>query len=100
MAIKNCPKCGSDNISYQREQTATIGASTNKVVIQKAPKKRGCLYWLLCGWFFELCYWMIFGFWKNLFFGKRKKSGLNFHANKSINHTVAICQNCGHSWKV
>ena len=34
MAIKNCPKCGSDNISYQREQTASVGASTNKVVIK------------------------------------------------------------------
>lgn len=98
MAIKNCPKCGSDNISYQREQTANIGANTNKVVIQKPHKKRGCLYWLLFGWYFELIYWIMIGWWKNLFFGS-KKSGLNFHANKSINRTVAICQNCGHTWK-
>lgn len=98
MAIKNCPKCGSDNISYQREQTANIGAETNKVVIQKAPKSSSCLWWLLIGLWWKPIYWITIGWWWNLLF-KRRKTGLNFHANKSINHTVAICQNCGYTWK-
>lgn len=25
--------------------------------------KRGCLYWLLFGWLFEITYWIIFGWW-------------------------------------
>jgi hypothetical protein len=43
---------------------------------------------------------MFFGWWKNLLFGGRKKGGLNFSADKTLNQTVAVCQSCGHSWKV
>lgn len=83
-----CPKCGSENITYQREQTGNIGAGTNKVVIQAPKKSHGCLYWLCIGW------------WWGLLFGGKSRGGLNFHGNKTINRTVGICQNCGHSWKV
>lgn len=83
-----CPECKSENVTVQREQTANIGAGTNKIVIQEPKRSRGSLYWLFIGW------------WKTLLFGGRKKSGLNFHANKNINKTIAICQNCGHTWKV
>lgn len=92
-----CPKCGSSNISYQREQTASVGAGTNKVVIQKV-KSHGCLWWLMIGWWWKLIYWMCIGWWWKPLFGRRN-TGLNFYANKSINHTMAVCQNCGHSWK-
>lgn len=94
-----CPKCGSEKISYQREQSGTIGASTNKVVIQPAKKSHGCLYWVFIGWWWKPMYWLCFG-WLGLFFGGKRRGGLNFKADKAINHTVAICQNCGHSWKV
>lgn len=30
-----CPKCGSENVNVQREQTATIGGSTHKVQQKK-----------------------------------------------------------------
>ncbi|MDE6500715.1 MAG: HIRAN domain-containing protein [Ruminococcus sp.] len=30
---------------------------------QENKRKRGCLYWLLFGWCFELAYWIIFGWW-------------------------------------
>ena len=33
MAQTSCPKCGSTNIVFQREQTGNIGAGTNRVVI-------------------------------------------------------------------
>lgn len=85
---KKCPRCGSENIMYHREQTGNIGAGTNKVVIQPAKKSKGCLYWLLIGW------------WWKLLFGGGTRSGLNFSANKSLNRTVGICQNCSHTWKV
>lgn len=44
-----CPKCGSENITYQREQTGSIGAGTNKVVIEQPKKSKGCLYWMFIG---------------------------------------------------
>lgn len=87
MAQITCPRCGSQNITFQREQTGNIGAGTNKVVIQ-TEKGHSCLYWLLIGW------------WWNLLFKRHSLGGINVHANKAINHTVAICQNCGNSWKV
>lgn len=95
-----CPKCGSENILYQREQSGSIGASTNKVVIQQAKKSRGCMYWAFIGWWWQPMYWLCFGWWWRLFFGGRNKSGLNFKADKTLNHTIAVCQNCGYSWKV
>lgn len=98
--MAQCPKCKSENIIYQREQAGNIGAGTNKVVIQQPKKSKGCMYWLIIGWWWELFYWLLIGWWWRLFFGGRKKGGLNLHADKAINRTMAICQNCGHSWKV
>lgn len=95
-----CPKCGSENVNVQREQTASFGAGTNTVVIQEAKRSKGCLYWCLIGWWYKPLYWLCIGWWKNLLFGGKKKGGLNFNANKSINRTMAVCQDCGHSWKV
>ncbi len=95
-----CPKCGGLNVTFQREQTGSIGAGTNKVVIHQAKKSKGCVYWCLIGWWLEPCYWICFGLWKNLLFGGKSKSGINIHGEKSINRTMAICQNCGYSWKM
>ena len=96
---KKCPRCGSENIMYQREQTGNIGAGTNKVVIQPAKKSKGCLYWMLIGWWWKPMYWLLIGWWWRLLFGGGIRSGLNFSANKSLNRTVGVCQNCGHTWK-
>lgn len=95
-----CPRCGCNNITFQREQTASFGAGTNKVVIQKEKKSKGCLWWMCIGWWWIPIYWILIGWWWKLLFGGRNKGGLNFNANKSINRTMAICQNCGHSWKI
>lgn len=100
MAQKICPKCGSSKISFQREQSGNIGAGTNTVVIKEAKRSRGCLYWLCIGWWWKPIYWICIGWWKNLFFGGKSKGGINVHANKTLNKTVAVCQACGHSWKV
>ncbi len=95
-----CPRCGSENISYQREQMASFGAGTNKVVIQQEKKSKGCLWWMCIGFWWVPMYWLLIGWWWRPLFGGRTKSGLNFNANKSINRTMAVCQNCGNSWKV
>lgn len=95
-----CPKCGSENVTIQREQTASIGAGTNKVVIQQTKKSKGCLYWMMIGFWFEPMYWLLFGWWWRLFFGGKSRSGINFHADKTINRTMAVCQECGNTWKV
>ena len=99
MAQISCPRCGSQNITFQREQTGNIGAGTNKVVIQ-TEKGHSCLYWLLIGWWWKLIYFLMIGWWWNLLFKRHSLGGINVRANKAINHTVAICQNCGNSWKV
>lgn len=91
-----CPKCGSNNVIVQREQTATIGAGTNKVVVEDPKKSKGCLWWITIGWWWRLICFCC----KPFFLGRKKKSGLNIHANKTFSKTVAVCQDCGHSWKV
>lgn len=100
MAQKICPKCGSTKISFQREQSGNIGAGTNTVVIKEARRSRGCLYWLCIGWWWRPMYWICIGWWKNLLFGGKSRGGINIRANKTLNKTVAVCQKCGHSWKV
>ncbi len=95
MAKKECPKCGSENIIYQREQSGNVGAST---VVK--PKKKGCFHWLIGGWAVSLLYWVLIGWWKNLLFGKRERGDKSVHIGKTMNRTVAVCQDCGHTWKV
>lgn len=95
-----CPRCGSNNITYQREQSGNIGAAQNTVVIKEPRKSRGCLYWLFIGWWLMPMYWLLIGWWWSLLFGGKKRGGINLHADKAINKTIAVCQNCGNSWKV
>ena len=94
-----CPKCGSRNITFHREETGNIGVHQNTVVIQQPKKSHGCLYWLFIGWWYKPMEWICFGWMKPLF-GGRKRGGLNLHAGKTLNLTIAICQNCGNSWKI
>jgi hypothetical protein len=95
-----CPKCGSTYINYQMEQTGNIGVGQNRVTIQEPKKHHGLLYWVSCVWMFKLIYWMCIGWWWKLLFGWKSHGGLNLNANKTLRSTFAICQSCGHSWKV
>lgn len=98
---RKCPKCGSDNISYQRETTGTIGGSRHTI-----SSGHGCLYMALIGWWiwiFKLMWEMIkFGCTcgLSLFFRKKKATGRTISLSKNINRTVAVCQNCGNTWKL
>lgn len=75
-----CPKCKSENVSIATEQVSGKTKSNNM----------GCL-WALCRWTLIIC---TCGLW--LLVGKRKGTGRTSFKNQ----TVALCQNCGHKWKV
>lgn len=104
-----CSKCGSENISFQREQTASLGGSLHSFGGGKTG--HGIMYWLFIGswiWIFKLTFWMIKGMlaictlgFSTLFTRKKKAkiTGKTFTASKTFHHTVAVCQDCGNSWK-
>lgn len=102
---RTCPKCGGTNISYQRETVGNIGGSFHSF---SHNKKHGCLYFLIIGWWIWI-FKFIFGILKIIMTGglsllfrknKNKTTGKTISASKSINRTVAICQNCGNTWKI
>ena len=94
-----CPKCGSENVLVQREQTASIGANTQKI---KGEKRHGCMYWLCFGWLISVFKAIFHVCTLGLFRRKRKELGktTGVNAQKTFNRTTAVCQNCGHHWKV
>ncbi len=103
--MSTCPKCGSSNITFQREQTASIGGSKHTLGGGISVKK-GLIYWLLIGWwiwsFKAVFNLMIRCFTLGLVKIKKKDkiTGRTVTASKAINHTVGVCQGCGHTWKV
>lgn len=96
-----CGRCGSVNISFQREQTGNVGGSVSSYKFKGA---HGCLYWLFIGWWFwffkmlfHLCTLGIFLLFRR---NRGRVAGKTFSATKNINRTIAICQNCGNTWRV
>lgn len=76
-----CSKCQSENVNVQ-------------AVTEIVKRGKGCLYWLLIGWWLELLLWIFLTLPMlliKLFIPSSIKS-------KTI--TYAVCQNCGHKWKV
>lgn len=80
-----CPKCGSENVKIEI------------VTEQKfKTKKKGLLYWVTIGWFVEPLLWLFLTLPKlvyELFKPKRYKV-------KTTTKKMAVCQNCGKTWKV
>ena len=78
-----CQKCGSERVTVQA------------VTEVKEKRKKGVLYWVLIGWWWELFAWIFFALPKLIFaiFGKHTKM-------VSKTHSEAICQDCGYRWKV
>lgn len=94
--MNTCPKCGSNNISYQREQSWSADYHRTNY----GKRGHSIIWWLFIGWW----WWMIkislyLIAWPFMIF-KKKGSANTFGASKTINHTVAVCQNCGNSWKM
>lgn len=80
-----CTKCGSDKVNVQ-------------IVSETKSKRegRGIIYWLFIGWWLEMLLWFFLTIPRvliALFMPKRKKI-------VTIQHTKAVCQNCGNTWSV
>jgi transcription elongation factor Elf1 len=75
-----CPKCGSENVTLSIQQTEG----------KMRGHHRGLL-WHMGRWFLIIC---TAGLW--LLVGRSKGSGKIKYKNK----TMALCQACGHTWKV
>ena len=76
-----CPKCGSRNTNVQA------------VSIVKT-KHHGLFYWLFFGWLIDLLLWIFLTIPRllvALFGAKRIKTKVK---------SYAVCQSCGHHWKV
>lgn len=96
---RKCPRCGSTNLIYQRESVANIGGSTHSV----SNQRKGCLHFLLIGWWMSIVKFVMLictGGLSLLFRKKKSINGKSITANKTINRTMAVCQNCGNTWKV
>ena len=96
-----CPKCSSSNITFQREQSGNVGGSLSSFKFR--DNRKGCIYWIFIGWWFWI-FKLLFhvatlGVFL-LFRRNRKVTGKTVSGTKNINYTIAICQNCGNSWKV
>lgn len=78
-----CPKCGSENVSIQI------------VTEVKEKRKKGILYWLFIGWWWEPILWIFLTIPKLIYaiFGRKTKVVTKVKR-------IAICQNCGHSWEI
>lgn len=78
-----CPKCGSENVNVQ------------VVTSIKQKSKKGIIYWLIIGWWWEPIAWLFFTIPKLIIalFGNHKKI-------VSKESTEAVCQSCGHRWRV
>ena len=58
-------------------------------------RKKGLLYWLFIGWWWEPLLWIFLTIPKLIFaiFGRKTKV-------VTKTYKMAVCQNCGHSWKI
>lgn len=95
-----CPKCGSENVLVTREQGGSVGGAIHTV-----STGHGCMWWLTIGWWkwiFDLILWpfkALFNLFTLGLFRRKKGHAYTVNANKTVNHTVAVCQNCGHTWR-
>lgn len=80
-----CPKCGSSNINVQMVSESKL-----------KNKHQSIFYWLIIGWWLHLIMWFFFTIPMILgkMFGSKNKKLVTKHKS------MAVCQNCGYSWKV
>ena len=78
-----CKKCGSDNVNIMADHT------------EKSKGRHGIVYWLFVGWWLHPLMWLfatpLILIWR-LIRPNRK--------TKTVTHTTAVCQDCGHTWEV
>lgn len=78
-----CPKCSSENVNVQM------------VTETKMVNKHGIVYFLTIGWIISIFKWIFFTLpaLLTMFLPKSKKL-------KQKHVSMAVCQSCGHNWKV
>lgn len=78
-----CPKCQSEHVNVQI------------VTEVKEKNKKGIIYWLFIGWWWEPIAWLFLTLPKLIIaiFAKKTKT-------VTKTHKEAVCQDCGYSWKV
>lgn len=80
-----CSKCGSENVNVQMVSESKL-----------KTKHHSVLYWIFIGWWLKPILWlfltipMILG----KMFGRKNQKLVTKHSS------MAVCQNCGNSWKV
>lgn len=76
-----CKRCKNNNVIVQ-------------AVTETRTKGKGIFYWLFFGWLIDLLLWM--------FFTAFRLIVALFRSRKIVSKTTtqAVCQNCGHRWKV
>jgi len=83
-----CPNCNSSNIKVEMVTETTI-----------RRKRKGVIWWvyfITIGWIVEVFLWLFLTLPRLIFaLFKPKKYKVNTKSKK-----IAICQNCGHSWKI
>lgn len=84
--IMTCPSCNSEKVKIKREKTGEVSG--------RYSKKHSVTWWLCIGWWLIMLDICTFGIFHSVFWGKKKANG-----RASLWHTVAICQNCGHTWE-
>ena len=76
-----CKKCKSTNVTVQ-------------AVTEIKKKRKGVLYWLFIGWWLEMIMWVVLTLpWLIIKIFKPKE-----YKNKIT--SMAVCQDCGYSWRV
>ncbi len=80
-----CNKCGSNNVNVQMVSES-----------QLKNKHHSIFYWLFIGWWLRPILWFFLAIPMLLgkMFGYKKQKIVTNH------NSMAICQNCGNSWKV
>ena len=62
---RTCPKCGSDNITYQTFQENKGGKTVTRTKSKYKEKRHGCLWWGFIGWWWwiiEIFLWIFLSF--------------------------------------
>lgn len=80
-----CNRCGSNNVNVQMVSESKL-----------KTKHHSIFYWILIGWWLELCLWFFLTIPRLLIamFGFKKQKLVTKHKS------MAVCQDCGYSGKV
>lgn len=88
-----CPKCKGENVNVQ-----VVNETDTKLV----AKHHGIIWWVLVGWWWLPLKWLaqllLFGVFAILYwlFKSPRYKAVTRHTKVSL----AVCQDCGHTWEV